>query len=167
MPRGRPKHRQNPERPERAAAGLLARFARALGMPVHDREVEDILHGLNAPATDQNGMVHDRRCGWPLKACTCFRFSERYERISNARPPFDPPPPPPRMEIPLPAPAGKIPWRVILGIPTSATPTIEDVQARWRKLSTFYHPDAGGAKESFEAITQARDAALRELQGRA
>jgi DnaJ domain len=56
----------------------------------------------------------------------------------------------------------EIPWRVILGFPQNKPVTAEEVQSRYKKLSTVYHPDAGGSEESFRAITEARDVALRD-----
>jgi hypothetical protein len=57
----------------------------------------------------------------------------------------------------------EIPWRVILGFPQNKPVTVEEIQSRYKKLSTVYHPDAGGSAESFRAITEARDIAIRDL----
>ncbi len=80
-------------------------------------------------------------------------------RVRSAETPssIPPPQPPPQKKQP----PAKIPWRVILGF--ASTPTVDEVKKRYRELSKIYHPEAGGSRDSFEAITAARDAALREL----
>jgi hypothetical protein len=97
--------------------------------------------------------------------------ASRWDAYERARPYIEPNPFDPRYSGigagPFPPPAApapqRIPWRVILGFAAGAMPTAEEIQQRWKKLSTIYHPDAGGATESFNAITNARDAALEDV----
>lgn len=44
-------------------------------------------------------------------------------------------------------------------------PTEEDVEASYKRLCKVAHPDAGGSKAAFMALTEARDAALEYLRG--
>ena len=53
------------------------------------------------------------------------------------------------------------PWREVLGIETN--PTLDLIETRFRSLVKVHHPDAGGDRQKFEEIMQAREAALMEL----
>lgn len=53
-------------------------------------------------------------------------------------------------------------WREVLGI-KGATPTLRQVNHRFRVLARKHHPDKGGDRNKFEEIVQARDAARLEL----
>jgi hypothetical protein len=55
------------------------------------------------------------------------------------------------------------PWREVLGIEPSQTPTPDLIQSRFRALLKVHHPDVGGKDEDLLRITQARDAAMMEL----
>jgi hypothetical protein len=63
----------------------------------------------------------------------------------------------------LPEKASK-PWREVLGIDPNQSATTELVTSRFRALLKVHHPDVGGKDEDLLRITQARDAALMELQ---
>jgi len=53
-------------------------------------------------------------------------------------------------------------WRSVLGI-RSETPTIQQVERRFRALAKRHHPDKGGDRKKFEALVAAREAARMEL----
>lgn len=53
-------------------------------------------------------------------------------------------------------------WQDILGI-ANAIPTEAQVQDAFRKLAQQHHPDRGGDVAIFQAVTKARDSALRWL----
>lgn len=53
------------------------------------------------------------------------------------------------------------PWRDMLGL--SGNAGREDVESAFRAMARIHHPDAGGDRERFEAIVQARIDALKEL----
>jgi hypothetical protein len=55
------------------------------------------------------------------------------------------------------------PWREVLGIDQSQSPTVELVTSRFRALLKVHHPDVGGKDEDLLRITQARDAAMMEI----
>lgn len=68
--------------------------------------------------------------------------------------------------LPAPIVAGmKRPWREVLEFFDSPrTLTVEDVQARWRRLASQHHPDKpGGNTAKMAEISAARDEALRDL----
>lgn len=154
-----------PRKKKPAAASVLGRLARAMGFKVSDSEVESLF-----PKSDPPPAVHVHPSTW-ISPETKAALLEMLEEILRRQ---QPPPIAPRPPFPFP-PMGTPPavptvgarpvtWRVILGIPADAKPSPADVHARWKKLCTVYHPDAGGSSESMNAITSARDAALRELE---
>lgn len=53
-------------------------------------------------------------------------------------------------------------WRNVLGI-KKASPTLADIERRFRVLAKKHHPDKGGSAEKFQEIVAARDAARQEL----
>lgn len=55
-------------------------------------------------------------------------------------------------------------WRDVLDIQGSVT--ADEIESRFRQLARKHHPDAGGDRENFEAIVQARNDALQEIQSR-
>jgi hypothetical protein len=55
------------------------------------------------------------------------------------------------------------PWREVLGVAASATPTPEIVESRFRELARSRHPDNGGSHDQFVELESARRDALREL----
>lgn len=67
--------------------------------------------------------------------------------------------------LPPPIVAGiKRPWRDVLEFFDSPRAiTVDDVQARWRRLAGQHHPDRGGDNEKMAELNQARDDALKEL----
>jgi hypothetical protein len=153
MGRRKPRHHV----PETATAKLLGRFARAIGIPVHDREVEGFINIAPSPPPPRRVT---------LEEFNAFVYAHR--QADRFDPRCTPEPPPPAAP---PAPTGKIPWRVILGFAPPAIPTADQVQERWRQLSKIYHPRGehsgtpSGYDESFKAITAARDAALQDISG--
>ncbi len=54
-------------------------------------------------------------------------------------------------------------WKVELEFEPDAKPNIDAVEAKYRDLVKEHHPDRGGNREKFEAITKAREAARKEL----
>lgn len=64
----------------------------------------------------------------------------------------------------LPPPADARPWRVVLGFPDDAQPTLEEVEAKWRVQARFAHPDQpGGSTAVMAEINAARAAARKEI----
>ncbi|KQS95344.1 hypothetical protein [Rhizobium sp. Leaf386] len=63
----------------------------------------------------------------------------------------------------LPAPAGKRPWREVLGFSASDRPIAADIEQFFRVAAKKAHPDAGGSHEKMAELNQARDEALREI----
>lgn len=62
----------------------------------------------------------------------------------------------------LPA-AGGADWRLVLKLDGGAPVSEDVIRARFRQLAAAAHPDNGGSHHDFERLTQARDAALREI----
>lgn len=60
----------------------------------------------------------------------------------------------------LPAPDS---WRSVLGLPQDATLDRDAIKGRYNFLVKKFHPDAGGSPEQFKKITDARDAAMKEV----
>lgn len=59
----------------------------------------------------------------------------------------------------------KKPWRDVLSV-TLSQPTTDHIQSRYRELARERHPDtAGGSKEAMQELNEARDEALREVNG--
>jgi hypothetical protein len=61
---------------------------------------------------------------------------------------------------PEPEPAAR-PWRVVLELPGPCSAA--DVRRAYRRLALKHHPDRGGTDAAFNEITQAYNAALREV----
>ena len=60
-------------------------------------------------------------------------------------------------------PAGKQPWRAVLGFRADAAVTPDDIKAKRRDLARLHHADAGGAGNRMAEINAAADDALKEL----
>jgi len=58
---------------------------------------------------------------------------------------------------------GPKPWREVLGFPTDARPSREDIEAKRRTLAKQHHPDAGGSEPAMAEINAAADAALQDV----
>ncbi len=55
-------------------------------------------------------------------------------------------------------------WRTTLGFREDhARPTLDQIDAHFRRLAKAHHPDHGGKPENFRRIVAARDEAKREL----
>lgn len=63
----------------------------------------------------------------------------------------------------LPAQAGATSWRVTLGLPVTGSVTRDDIDRAFKQKAAETHPDRGGSADAFVQVTQARDAALREV----
>lgn len=61
--------------------------------------------------------------------------------------------------VALPAPPGAKAWNEVLGVSENAN--AEQIRAAFRVKAAQAHPDNGGDKAEFEAITRARDAGLK------
>lgn len=66
--------------------------------------------------------------------------------------------------VALPAPAGKRPWREVLGLVGVVTVTPELIKESYRERAKTAHPDAGGSKEQMAELTSAREEALKAIQ---
>lgn len=65
----------------------------------------------------------------------------------------------------LPAPAGGLPWHVVLEIDTQFPYTLEDCESQYRRLRSLCHPDKpGGSNEKFHALQRAIEQARQELK---
>lgn len=64
----------------------------------------------------------------------------------------------------LPAPGARRPWREVMGFPPEATVTLDMVEARYRRLATTRHPDAGGSAEAMAELNAAREQAREALK---
>lgn len=67
--------------------------------------------------------------------------------------------------VALPAPGTARPWREVMGFPPEATVTLDMVEARYRRLATTRHPDAGGSDAAMAELNAARDQAREALKG--
>jgi hypothetical protein len=56
----------------------------------------------------------------------------------------------------LPAPAGRRPWRIVLGLPAGRF-TLDQIDAAYREKAKTAHPDKGGSAEAMAELTRARD----------
>ncbi|MGE0383468.1 MAG: J domain-containing protein [Gammaproteobacteria bacterium] len=65
----------------------------------------------------------------------------------------------------LPDPAAFDDWRTVLGFDADTTPTMEQVDAHYRRLAMMHHPDRGGSTSQFQRINHARDRARDALGG--
>lgn len=54
-------------------------------------------------------------------------------------------------------------WRDVLQFHPTNTPTVDQINERYKAVAAKRHPDMGGSAESFHELTAARDAALREV----
>ena len=54
-------------------------------------------------------------------------------------------------------------WRLEFGLSPQQPVTLEDVETIFRNLARVRHPDAGGTVDGMTRLTQARDAARKEL----
>jgi hypothetical protein len=63
----------------------------------------------------------------------------------------------------LPAQAGSA-WRETLGFKEIEAVSIAQLETRFRELAKVHHPDAGGSADNFQAIVDARAAAVAELK---
>lgn len=61
----------------------------------------------------------------------------------------------------LPAPGSKRPWREVLEFAASASPSRDDIDAKYRELAKKNHPDSGGTTEAMAALNAARAEALK------
>lgn len=55
------------------------------------------------------------------------------------------------------------PWRNVMGFAINVPVSRDDVERKYRDLVKVHHPDIGGDRDRFEAITQARKDALAEV----
>lgn len=62
----------------------------------------------------------------------------------------------------LPAPTGKRTWQEVMGLPPHVT--LDEMNARYRRLASERHPDRGGSMEAMAELNQAREAALEALR---
>lgn len=58
---------------------------------------------------------------------------------------------------------GNKPWRDVMGI-TNPNATLDGVEDTFRQLAKIHHPDVGGNADRFKELTEAREAARRELR---
>lgn len=66
--------------------------------------------------------------------------------------------------ISLPAPGRKLPWREVLGISPSLTPSAGTIEDHYRRLAKQRHPDTpGGSHEAMAELNRAREEALAEV----
>lgn len=65
--------------------------------------------------------------------------------------------------LPPPSTALVVNWRSELGLIGFRNPSREVIEAAYRAMSKSRHPDTGGSVESFRRLTEAREAAFREL----
>lgn len=63
----------------------------------------------------------------------------------------------------LPQNAGGRPWRLVLGFGPENLPTLEAVEASFRRRARESHPDAGGSEAAMQELNAARDQARAEL----
>lgn len=54
-------------------------------------------------------------------------------------------------------------WRAVMGYHDTETPTLEQMEARYRELAREAHPDVGGDAGTMAALNRARDDARKEL----
>lgn len=61
----------------------------------------------------------------------------------------------------LPPPAARDHWE-LLGLPPGTS--VEIIKMRFREMAKKAHPDAGGSREQFARLADARDDAIREVE---
>lgn len=55
-------------------------------------------------------------------------------------------------------------WRMVMGFPADATPTIEQIQTRYKELAKNVHPDKpNGSDVAFSHLGRAKDFAVQEM----
>lgn len=65
----------------------------------------------------------------------------------------------------LPPPPGARPWREVLGFKPYQTVSKEEVETAYRSRAAQAHPDKGGTREEWDALTRAKRLALQDLTG--
>lgn len=55
-------------------------------------------------------------------------------------------------------------WRAVFGFGVDSTPTLDQLDAAYKKFAKQKHPDVGGTEVEMAHLNRARDYALMELQ---